>query len=76
MNGSIFFKFPKFEPKLAQNLEKWGDFAQNLAQIGLVGIRMGCFFFKNWYLYGYTLKFRSGMSLPEPNFSTPRGPAS
>ena len=36
MNGLIFQKFPKFEPKLAQVykklLEKSGDFDQNLAK--------------------------------------------
>ena len=56
MNGSIF-----------KNLEKSGDFAQNLAKSGPIGIWMGHFFFKNWYLYGSTFKFRGGIDLSLPN---------
>ena len=42
-------------------------------KIGPIGIWMGYFFLKNWYLYGSTFKFRGGTSLPKPNLmSTPR----
>ena len=39
-------------------------------KIGPIGIWMGYFFLKNWYLYGSTFKFRGGTSLPKPNLST------
>ena len=42
------------------------------AKIGLIGIWMGHFFFKNLYFYGSTFKFCSSMSLSKPNLSTPR----
>ena len=34
-------------------------------KIGPIGIWMGLFFLKNWYLYASTFKFRSGTSLPQ-----------
>ena len=43
-------------------------------KIGPIGIWMGRFFLKNWYLHGSTFKFRGGTSLPKPNLSTPPGP--
>ena len=41
-------------------------------QIGSIGIWMGHFFLKNWYLHASTFKFCGGTSLPKPNFNTPR----
>ena len=40
-------------------------------KIGPIGIWMGYFFLKNWYLYGSIFKFCGGTSLPKPNLSTP-----
>ena len=40
-------------------------------KIGPIGIWMGYFFLKNWYLYGSTYKFHGGTTLPKPNSSTP-----
>ena len=42
MNGSIFQNFPKFEPK--KSFEKSGNFVQNLAKIGPIGILNGSLF--------------------------------
>ena len=50
----------------AKILEKIGNVVQNLAQNWAIGIWMGYFFLKNWYLYGSTFKFRGGTSLPKP----------
>ena len=44
-----------------------------LPKIGPIGIWMGYFFLKKWYLYGSTFKFRGGTSLPKPNLNTPLG---
>ena len=40
-------------------------------KIALIGIWMGHFFLRNWYLYGSTFKFCGGTSLP--NLSTRGG---
>ena len=73
MNGRCF----KIWPNLSQNwlkfkkiLEKMGTF-KIWPKIGPIGIWMGYFFLKYWYLYGSTFKFRGGTSLPKPNLSTP-----
>ena len=75
MNGLIFQKIPKFEPKLAQiyeNFGKIGWFCSNFGQkLDWLVYEWVTFFLKNWYLYGSTFKFRGGTSLPKPNLSTP-----
>ena len=60
--GSILRKFWKNRVILLKIWQK----------IGPIGIWMGHFFLKNWYLYGPTFKFCGGTSLPKPNSSTPR----
>ena len=71
-----FSKFGQIWVKIGSNLRK---FLKKLVilckiwpKIGPIGIWMGYFFLKNWYLYGSTFKFRGGTSLPKPNLSTPR----
>ena len=66
--------------KLGSNLTK---FWKNLVilhtiwvTIGPIGIWMGHFFLKNWYLYGSTYKICGSTSLPKPNLSTPHGSSS
>ena len=66
-----FSKFFTDFSKIGSNLRK---FRKNQAillkirpKIGPLGIWMGHFFLKNWYLYGTTIKFCSGTSLPKPN---------
>ena len=65
-----FLKFSNFEPKFWKNqvilLKIW-------PKIGPIGIWMGHFFLKNWYLYGSTFKICGGTALPKPNLSTPQG---
>ena len=64
--------FSKFEPKLAQIFEKSVNLVKTWPKlVGQIGILMGHFLLKNWYMYGYTLKFLSNTSLPKPNWSTP-----
>ena len=45
-------------------------------KIGPIGIWMGYFFLKSWYLNGSTFKFRGGTYLLKPNLSIPLGPGS
>ena len=56
MNGLIFQNFPKFDPnwlKFKKILEKsWVILLKSWRKIGRIGILMGHFFLKNWYLYG------------------------
>ena len=67
--GQIWAKigsnFRKFWKKLVILFKIW-------PKIRPIGIWMGYFFLKKWYLYGSTFKFRGGTSLPKPNLSTPR----
>ena len=70
-----FSQFPQIRAKIGSNLIK---FMKNRVillkiwnKIGSIGIWMGHFFLKNWYLYGSTFKFHCGTSLPKPNLSTP-----
>ena len=76
MNGSIFSKFGQIWAKIGSNLRKFWKKLVILfkiwPKIGPIGILMGYFFLKNWYLYGSTFKFCGGTSLPKPNLSTPR----
>ena len=68
--------FSKFEPKLVQIFKKWKKLVilfKIWPKIGRIGIWMGYFFLKNWYLYESTFKFRGSTSLPKPNLSTPLG---
>ena len=73
-----FSKFGQILAKIGSNLRKFG---KNLVilfkigpKIGPIGIWIGYFFLKNWYLYGSTFKFCGGTSLPKPNLSTPPPP--
>ena len=63
--------------KIGSNLRKFWKNRVILLKIwqkmGPIGIWMGRFFLKNWYLYGSTFKFCGGTSLPKPNLSTPPG---
>ena len=74
----IFFssKFGQIWAKIGSYLrEFWKKLVilfKTWPKIGPIGIWMGYFFLKNWYLYGSTFKFRGGTSLPKPNLSTPR----
>ena len=71
-----FSKAPQIWAKIGSNLRKFGKNRVILIKIWPkirpIGIWMGRFFLKNWYLYGSTFKFRGGTSLPKPNLSTPR----
>ena len=73
-------QFFKILPNLGQNWLKFQKILEKLvilfkiwSKIGPIGIWMGYFFLKNWYLYGSTFKFHGGTSLPKPNLSTPGG---
>ena len=72
-----FSKVPQIWAKIGTNLRKfwknWVILLKIWPKIGPIGIWMGHFFLKNWYLYGPTFKFRGGTSLPKPNLSTPQG---
>ena len=70
MNGLIFQKFPKFEPKLGSNLRK---FCKNRVillkiwlKIGPIGMWMGHFFLKNLYLYLYLVFVLSNFVAAHP----------
>ena len=67
MNRLIFQNFPK----IGSNLRKFWKNQVICSKFGPIGIWMGHFFLKNWYLYGSTTKFGGGTSLPKPNLSTP-----
>ena len=64
-----FSKFGQIWAKIGSNLRKF--LFKIWPKIGPIGIWMGYFFLKNWYLYGSTFKFCGGTSLPKPNLSTP-----
>ena len=70
-----FSKFGQIWAKIGSNLRKFWKKLVILfkiwPKIGPIGIWMGYFFLKNWYLYGSSFKFRGGTSLPKPNMSTP-----
>ena len=72
-----FSKFGQIWAKIGSNLRKFWKKSVILfkiwPKIEPIGIWMGCFFFKNWYLYGSTFKFHGNTSLPKPNLSTPPG---
>ena len=59
-----FSKFGQIWAKIGSNLRKFSKKLVILFKIVPIGIWMGYFFLKNWYLYGSTLKFHGG---------TPRG---
>ena len=69
-------KFSKFS-QIRANLRKfWKNQVILLKiwpKIEQIGIWLGHFFLKNWYLYGSTFKFRGSTSPPKPNLSTPGG---
>ena len=71
-----FLKFGQIWAKIGSNLWKFWKKMVILfkiwPKIGPIGIWIGYFFLKNWYLYGSTFKFCGGTSLPKPNLSTPR----
>ena len=71
-----FSKFGQIWAKIGSNLRKFWKKSVILfkiwPKIEPIGIWMGYFFLKNWYLYGSTFKFRGDTSLPKPNLSTPR----
>ena len=72
-----FSKVPQIWAKIGsslRNLEKSGDFDQNLAKNWTDWYMNGSLFLENWYLYGSTFKFRGGTSLPKQNLSTPPHP--
>ena len=75
MNGSIFQNLPKFEAKIGSNLRKFWKKLVILfifwLKIEPIGIWMGYFFLKKWYLYGSTFKIPWRHILPKPNLSTP-----
>ena len=75
INGLIFSKFSPILAKIGSNVRKfWKNRVILLTiwpKIEQIGIWMGHFFLKNWYLYESTFKFRGGTCLPKPNFSTP-----
>ena len=72
-----FSKVLQIWAKIGSNLRKfwknWVILFKIWPNIGPIGIWMGHFFLKNWYLYGSTFKFHGGTSLLKPNLSTPRG---
>ena len=73
-----FSKVPQIWAKIGSSLRNfWKNrviLIKIWPKIGPIGIRMGRFFLKNWYLYGSTFKFRGGTSLPKQNLSTPPHP--
>ena len=73
-----FSKFGQIWAKIGSNLRKFRKKSVILfkiwPKIEPIGIWMGYFFLKNWYLYGSTFKFRGGTSLPKQNLSTPPPP--
>ena len=75
--GWFFSKFSPIWTKIGSKLRKFWTNQEILlkiwSKIGPIGIWMGHFFWKNWYLYRSTLKFRGGTSLPKPNLSYPTG---
>ena len=66
---SIFQNVSKLE-KIGKNqvilLKIWSKIEQVA-----IGIWMGHFFLKIWYLYGSLFKFCGSTSIPKPNLSTP-----
>ena len=70
-----FSKFSQIWAKIGSNLRKFWKNRPILLKIwpkiGPIGIWMGHFFLKNWYLYRSTFKFCGGTSLPKPNLSYP-----
>ena len=56
LNGSIFSKFSQIWTKIGSNLRNFGEkrvifFPKIWPKIEQIGIWMGHFFLKNWYLY-------------------------
>ena len=87
----FFFFFLKILPNLSQNWLKFKKIWKTQVillkislKIGLMGIWMGHFFLKNWYLYESTFKFRSAVAhsyqnqtwVPPRMDRNPRGDAS
>ena len=72
-----FSKFGQIWAKIGSSLRKFRKKIVILfkiwPKIGPIGIWMGYFFLKNWYLYGSTFKFHGGTSLLKSNLSTPPG---
>ena len=68
-------KFGQIWAKIGSNLRKFWEKSVILfkiwPKIEPIGIWMGYFSLKNWYLYGSIFKFRGSTSLPKPNLSTP-----
>ena len=73
-----FSKFGQMWAKIDLNLRRFWKKLVILfkiwPKIGPIGIWMGYFFLKNWYLYGSTFRFRGGTSLPKLNLTTPPPP--
>ena len=69
-----FSKFSQSWVKISSNLRKWWKIIVILLKIWpkleQIGIWMGHFFLKKWYLGGSTFKFCSGTFLPKPKLST------
>ena len=72
-----FSKSGQIWAKIGSNLRKFWKKLVILfkiwPKIGPIGMWMGYFFLKNWYMYGSTFNFCGGTSLPKPN-STPLPP--
>ena len=70
INRSIFSKFSQNWFNLRKFRKKRVILLKISPKIEQIGMWMGHFFLKNWYLYGSTFKFRGGRKL---NLSTSRG---
>ena len=70
-----FSKSGQIWAKIGSNLRKfWKKSVISFKiwpKIGPIGIWMGYFFLKNWYLYVVYFQIHGGTSLPKPNLSTP-----
>ena len=70
-----FSKFSQSWAKIGSNFRKlwknWVILHKIWPKVEQIGVWMGHFFMKNWYLYGSTFKFCGSTSLPRPNLSTP-----
>ena len=76
--GRFFNIFPNLSQNLRNQIKEifWKNrviLFKIWRKICLIGIWMDHFFWKHWYLYEYTFKFRCGTSLPKTKLECPFG---
>ena len=73
INGSIFPNLSQYWLKFKKIFKRLGELAQIWPKIGPIGIRLGHFFLKNWYMYGSTFKFPAARPFQNQTWVPPPG---